>query len=147
MAVDTAGRFVPEKTAFYNDPVIRGYLYQLLMILLVAAGFYWLITNAIINLRAQGKTFGFDFLWNTAGFDVACGMMAAPARALVSRLGLRLEQLGPERGHHGQARAPVRFVLAANVEPLAEQWEDRGQGGPNTRQAFTPPNPKEFESP
>ena len=71
MAVDTAGRFVPEKTAFYNDPVIRGYLYQLLMILLVAAGFYWLITNAIINLRAQGKTFGFDFLWNTAGFDVA----------------------------------------------------------------------------
>jgi GNAT superfamily N-acetyltransferase len=83
-----------------------------------------------------------------AGFDVACGMMAAPARALVSRLGLRLEQLGPERGHHGQERAPVRFVLAANVEPLAERWEDRGQGGgPSTRQAFTPPNPKEFDSP
>jgi len=71
MAVDTAGRFVPEKTAFYNDPVIRGYLYQILMLLVVAAGFYWLITNAIINLRAQGKTFGFDFLWNTAGFDVS----------------------------------------------------------------------------
>src|SRR5688572_25423340 len=71
MAVDTAGRLAPEKTAFYNDPIIRGYLYQILMILVVAAGFYWLITNAIINLRAQGKTFGFDFLWNTAGFDIA----------------------------------------------------------------------------
>jgi general L-amino acid transport system permease protein len=41
------------------------------MTLVVAAGFYWLISNAIVNLRAQGKTFGFDFLWNTAGFDVA----------------------------------------------------------------------------
>jgi general L-amino acid transport system permease protein len=71
MAVDTAGRLAPEKTAFYNDPIIRGYIYQIVMILVVAAGFYWLIANAIINLRAQGKTFGFDFLWNTAGFDVA----------------------------------------------------------------------------
>jgi general L-amino acid transport system permease protein len=71
MAVDTAGRLAPQKTAFYNDPIIRGYLYQALMILVVVASGYWLITNAIINLRAQGKTFGFDFLWNTAGFDIA----------------------------------------------------------------------------
>jgi general L-amino acid transport system permease protein len=71
MAVDTAGRLAPQRTVFYNDPIIRGYLYQVLMVLIVAAGFYWLVTNAIINLKAQGKTFGFDFLWNTAGFDVS----------------------------------------------------------------------------
>lgn len=71
MAVDTAGRLAPQRTAFYNDPVIRGFLYQGLIILLVVAFGYWLITNAIINLRAQGKTFGFDFLGNTAGFDIA----------------------------------------------------------------------------
>ncbi len=71
MAVDTAGRLAPQQTVFYNDPVIRGYIYQIVMILIVAAGFYWLISNAIINLKAQGKTFGFDFLWNTAGFDVS----------------------------------------------------------------------------
>ncbi|MEQ1770122.1 MAG: ABC transporter permease subunit [Devosia sp.] len=71
MAVDTAGGFEPPRTAFYNDPVIRGLLYQAIVILIVIAGFYWLITNAITNLRAQGKTFGFDFLWNTAGFDVS----------------------------------------------------------------------------
>lgn len=71
MAVETAGRLAPEKTAFYNDPVIRGYIYQILTFLVIAAGFSWLIYNAIVNLRAQGKTFGFDFLWNTAGFDVA----------------------------------------------------------------------------
>jgi general L-amino acid transport system permease protein len=70
MAVETAGRLAPQRTAFYNDPVIRGYIYQVVIIGIVVAFGYWLITNAIINLRAQGKTFGFDFLWNTAGFDI-----------------------------------------------------------------------------
>ena len=31
------------------------------------------------------------------GFEVACGMMSAPARALMGLFGLRLEILGPER--------------------------------------------------
>jgi general L-amino acid transport system permease protein len=70
MAVETAGRLAPQRTAFYNDPIIRGYIYQAVIIGIVVAFGYWLITNAIINLRAQGKTFGFDFLWNTAGFDI-----------------------------------------------------------------------------
>jgi hypothetical protein len=83
-----------------------------------------------------------------AGFEYACGMMAAPARALVDRLGLRLEQLGPERSHHGQLRAPVRFVLASNARPLVDRWTGADQGGgPSTRQALTPPKPKEFDSP
>jgi hypothetical protein len=84
-----------------------------------------------------------------AGFDVACGMMAAPARSLVARLGLQLELLGPEREHAGQLRAPVRFVLAANAGPLADRWGagDQEGGGPSTRLALTPPNPNEFDSP
>ena len=83
-----------------------------------------------------------------AGFEFACGLMAPPARSLVDRLGLRLEQLGPDRVHHGQLRAPVRFVLASNVAPLVDRWggEDQG-GGPSTRQALTPPKPKEFDNP
>lgn len=71
MATETAGRLAPPRAAFFNDPVIRGYIYQGLMLLLVAAVGYWLVTNAIVNLRAQGKTFGFDFLGQTAGFDIA----------------------------------------------------------------------------
>jgi N-acyl-L-homoserine lactone synthetase len=83
-----------------------------------------------------------------AGYEVACGMMAAPARSLVDRLGLRLEQLGPEHVHHGQPRAPVRFALASNVAPLADRWgaDDHG-GGPSTRQALTPPKPNELDNP
>lgn len=71
MATETAGRIEPPRAQFYNDPVIRGYLYQGVIILLVAFFGYWLVTNAIFNLRAQGKTFGFDFLGQTAGFDIA----------------------------------------------------------------------------
>jgi GNAT superfamily N-acetyltransferase len=81
------------------------------------------------------------------GHEVACGMMAAPARSLLTRLGLRLEELGPERPHHGQLRAPVRFSLTANVAPLARTWRGADHGGPRTRQASTPPKPKEFDNP
>lgn len=81
-----------------------------------------------------------------AGYEFACGMMAAPARSLVARLGLRLEQLGPERAHHGQLRAPVRFVLTSNAQRLVDRWAAGAQdGGPSTRQASTPPKPNEFD--
>ena len=49
------------------------------------------------------------------GFAVACGMMSAPARALVGFLGVRLEILGPERTYWNEPRAPVRFSLLAGI--------------------------------
>jgi hypothetical protein len=83
-----------------------------------------------------------------AEYAFACGMMAAPAMSLVDRLGLRLQQLGPQRLHHGQPRTPVRFVLTANVGPLVDRWSGVGHGGgPSTRQALTPPKPNEFDNP
>jgi general L-amino acid transport system permease protein len=76
MAVaDEAGRLAAPKSSFINDPTIRGAFYQALLIGLVALGFYWLGANAIRNLTAQGKTFGFDFLWNTAGFDISFSLI------------------------------------------------------------------------
>jgi GNAT superfamily N-acetyltransferase len=42
-----------------------------------------------------------------AGFEFACGVMAAPARSLVDRLGLRLEQLGPDRVERPAAGGPL----------------------------------------
>lgn len=58
------------------------------------------------------------------GFDVACGMMARDVRALVRLLGLQVEVLGPDRSHHGERRAPVRFELGANIDPLQERWRE-----------------------
>ena len=69
-AIDTV-RQGPPRPAFYNDPVVRGILYQIIVGALVIAFFVWIIQNAAANLAAQNKTTGFDFLWKTAGFDIS----------------------------------------------------------------------------
>jgi hypothetical protein len=77
-------------------------------------------------------------------FRVACGMMSAPARALMGLFGLRLEMLGPERTYWNESRAPVRFSLMSATRLLAA---DGGQpGGPSTRTVFAPPKPNELDS-
>lgn len=47
------------------------------------------------------------------GFATACGMMSPPVRRLTRLIGLTLEELGPDRQHLGEPRAPVRFALTA----------------------------------
>ncbi len=71
MAATETMRQEPPRTAFYNDPVIRGIVYQLLVGLLVVLFFLWIGQNAAINLAAQNKTTGFDFLWKTSGFAIS----------------------------------------------------------------------------
>ena len=53
-------------------------------------------------------------------FRVACGMMSAPARSLMSLFGLQLEILGPERRYWNESRAPVRFSLMSAARLLAQ---------------------------
>jgi hypothetical protein len=81
------------------------------------------------------------------GFGVACGMMSAPARALMRLFGLRLEILGPERAYWNESRAPVRFSLMSAARLLAA---DRGQPAEpqaaRTSAVFAPPKPKELDS-
>jgi general L-amino acid transport system permease protein len=61
----------PPRTSFFNDPVIRGIAYQLIVGLAVVAFFLWIGQNAAANLAAQNKTTGFDFLWKTSGFAIS----------------------------------------------------------------------------
>ncbi|MGE0034477.1 MAG: amino acid ABC transporter permease [Xanthobacteraceae bacterium] len=62
---------MPPRVAFYNNPKIRAYGYQLVLL----AGVIWLgiefVINARENLAAQNITSGFGFLENTAGFGVS----------------------------------------------------------------------------
>jgi hypothetical protein len=53
------------------------------------------------------------------GYAVACGMMSAPACALVRYLGLELEILGPERRYWNEARYPVRFELLTDLATMS----------------------------
>jgi len=77
-------------------------------------------------------------------FRVACGMMSAPARALMGLFGLRLEMLGPERTYWNDSRAPVRFSLMSATRLLAAGG---GQpAGPRTRTVLAPPKPNELDS-
>ncbi|WP_029040174.1 amino acid ABC transporter permease [Cucumibacter marinus] len=67
---DVAPRRESPKTSFFNDPKVRGLLYQVIVIaaLVVFVAFIW--QNTLANLAKQNKTTGFDFLWDTSGFDV-----------------------------------------------------------------------------
>ncbi|PPD16518.1 MAG: amino acid ABC transporter permease [Methylobacterium sp.] len=60
----------PPKVAFWNDPVKRGYIFQVILFFVVAFLIYEAATNAIENLTKQKIASGFGF-WNvTAGFDI-----------------------------------------------------------------------------
>lgn len=69
-SLDT-GRSAAPRVSFFNDPVIRGIIYQVVVAVILVAFFAWIISNTAANLAAQNKTTGFDFLWKTAGFDIS----------------------------------------------------------------------------
>jgi general L-amino acid transport system permease protein len=68
-APDDRQRAAP-KTAFFNDPVIRGRIYQVLVLAAVIAIILTVAHNTAVNLERQNKTTGFDFFWATSGFDI-----------------------------------------------------------------------------
>lgn len=72
--LDTGPTAAP-RVAFYNDPVIRGVIYQAVVAVLLVSFIVWIIGNTAVNLAAQNKTTGFDFLWKTAGFDISFSLL------------------------------------------------------------------------
>jgi hypothetical protein len=82
------------------------------------------------------------------GFRVACGMMSAPARALMGLFGLQLEILGPDRMYWNELRAPVRFSLMSATRLLsAAQDQPADPQAARTSAVFAPPKPNELDSP
>ena len=69
-------RLEPPKTSFFNDPAVRGILYQVVVAGLVIGLFAFIGTNAVQNLIVQRKTMGFDFLNHVAGFDIFFKLIA-----------------------------------------------------------------------
>lgn len=78
MTVDTDGggsvggskNVTTQKTAFFNDPKVRSTVIQTVLIAILVYAVWSLISNTATNLSVQGKSFGFDFMQNAAGFDV-----------------------------------------------------------------------------
>ncbi len=58
------------KVALFNDPKIRSWIFQIVLIAVIAWALWGMISNAAINLEKQGIAGGFGFLSNEAGFAI-----------------------------------------------------------------------------
>ncbi len=78
----TAARTPPKKKRDWSlrSRALRGLLYQLIAIGLIALGVWFLAHNTLENMRVRGIQSGFDFLLGPAGFDI--GELPIPYEAL-----------------------------------------------------------------
>ena len=67
MAVEAFGSAPRAKVAPWNDPVIRGWVFQIVVVGLVGALAWYLVTNTIDNLARQKIATGFHYLEREAG--------------------------------------------------------------------------------
>src|SRR6218665_79505 len=75
MTTRELGHDAAPRVSFFNDPVIRGIIYQVVVAVVLVGFIAWIIGNTAANLAAQNKTTGFDFLWKTAGFDISFSLL------------------------------------------------------------------------
>jgi general L-amino acid transport system permease protein len=77
MAVEALGS-APRttKVAPWNDPVIRGWVFQIVVVGLVGALAYYLVSNTVENLARQKIASGFHYLDREAGFEIGDSMIA-----------------------------------------------------------------------
>jgi len=54
----------------WRSQAFRGLVYQVLAVVLVAGGLWYLAHNTLVNMQARGIQSGFDFLAQPAGFDI-----------------------------------------------------------------------------
>lgn len=57
--------------SFINDPKVRAIFFQVLVVVLLVAGTWWIVNNVIDNLRRSNIASGFGFINSRAGFDIA----------------------------------------------------------------------------
>ncbi|MCP4074369.1 MAG: amino acid ABC transporter permease [Hyphomicrobiales bacterium] len=71
MAVQDAGHIEDQaKVAFFNDPKVRSWIYQLLLVAFLSWLIWSIWSNIAANLEAQSIATGWGFLSTTAGFSI-----------------------------------------------------------------------------
>ena len=66
----------PGRPPPWNDPRIRGLIYQILFVAIVAAAVAFLVHNTLVNLRRQNIASGFGFLDREAAFGIGESLIA-----------------------------------------------------------------------
>ena len=86
MAVESLGSSTTRtKVAPWNDPVIRGWVFQIVVVGLVGLLAWFLISNTIENLQRQKIASGFSYLQREAGFEIGDTMIAYSPASTYSR--------------------------------------------------------------
>ena len=75
MAVAALGSTPRAKVAPWNDPIVRGWVFQIVVVGLVAGLAWYLVSNTIENLARQKIASGFDYLGREAGFEIGDTMI------------------------------------------------------------------------
>lgn len=75
MAVEAIGSSQRVKVAPWNDPVIRGWVFQIVVVGLVGLLAWYLVSNTMENLQRQKIASGFDYLGREAGFEIGDTMI------------------------------------------------------------------------
>ena len=76
MAVEALGSTPRAKVAPWNDPVIRGWVFQIVVVALVGLLAWFLVSNTVENLERQKIASGFSYLDREAGFEIGDSMIA-----------------------------------------------------------------------
>src|SRR6201987_3197142 len=83
MATDIIRR--PGRPSAWRNPAIRGVLYQILFVAVIAALGAFLIHNTLVNLRRQNIASGFGFLDREAAFGIGESLIAYSAADTYAR--------------------------------------------------------------
>ncbi|WIM14408.1 amino acid ABC transporter permease [Enhydrobacter sp.] len=75
MAVETLGSSTRPKVAPWNDPVVRGWIFQIVVVGLVGLLAWFLVSNTLDNLARQKIASGYDYLHHEAGFQIGDTMI------------------------------------------------------------------------
>ena len=75
MAVEAVSSTPRVKVAPWNDPVIRGWVFQIVVVGLVGLLAWYLVDNTITNLQRQKIASGFHYLDREAGFEIGDTMI------------------------------------------------------------------------
>src|SRR5260370_2271527 len=76
MAVETLGSVPRARVAPWNDPIVRGWVFQIVVVGAVGFLAWYLVSNTVENLARQKIASGFHYLEREAGFEIGDTMIA-----------------------------------------------------------------------
>jgi general L-amino acid transport system permease protein len=76
---------VPSSMAWLYNPKLRGFISQLIVLVLLAWFFREIVINTQANLAKLNKSFGLDFLTQSAGFDLSTSLISYSSSSTYGR--------------------------------------------------------------